>query len=600
MNKTFKSLLSIVLSVLMLLSVVAFGANVAEIDSEAATNYIDNSSLVTPWVPDSQVELDEKGWPTYIKDLIIVECRVERASADGTFLGMEKTLKHLAETGVNGLWVTPIADHGLETASSTYTNYGVHTVDPYLTGQIALGEAYDETKVDYEAGRQVVKQFVDMCHKYNIRVFFDMVVWGVSKVAPIFVEEPDFFTGDTTWGGYEFDHSNVKWQDYYYDSLKEFVMETGCDGLRMDLEPTVLGYEFYELLHEDLLSQGRKPVIISEAANFRGTAYAIEQHGGVSGVNVNAELRDDVFFNQVDIVKAVQTGENVGDKDMQANGEGGKSRYYTFQLSSHDILGGYVKPTDASWGYQFLYGSFIPLFYMGEEWAHECSSSLFGAKELYNFEEHLKDPEKRAYFEMVKELISYKWIYKDIVNKSFENHRDTNICSVMLKGSDYVNGYARYADNKAFVVVPNINQEAKTVEMTIGLKLADMDLDNYKKYTVTNVRTGEVIAQGNSKVISVFKDKVEHNTVGLYLVTAENQFDRPVSNKNDTTLETDDEVEDTEPKKETVLVKKPKKKNNKTDEGVNIWLIIAIIAGAAVVIGGGTATLVIVKKRKKV
>ena len=153
--------------------------------SASAASKIDNSDLTPKWRPSSEVDVIQVGdiWsPDWIKELIMAEVRIETATPEGTFQAAVKMLDHYEEMGVNGLWVTPIYDrnstHNFD--GNGYGNYGPETVWSVLTG----------TK-DYEEGWKVVKNFVDEAHKRNIRIFFDVVVWGTAKTAPVHAEHPE-------------------------------------------------------------------------------------------------------------------------------------------------------------------------------------------------------------------------------------------------------------------------------------------------------------------------------------------------------------------------------------------------------------------------
>lgn len=609
MVKAIKTATSIALSILIVLAVSLIGTT-SFIDANAETAYIDNSSLVTPWVPDSEVELDENGWPTWISDLVIAEARIEKMGPNGTMLkeDVEPMLKHLAELGVNGLWVTPIEDQGLDTVASTYSNMGLHTVDPYLTGQLKKDEPYsnfEPSEENYAYGFQKTKEFVDLCHKYNIRVFFDKVPWGISKVAPLAIANPHWFKGDSVWGGldWKLDHPEVI--KYYYEENIKFVMETGCDGIRWDLEPDYFGYEIYEQMHEELLSKGRKLAFFTEGQSFHGNrSYAFSQYGDVWGNGHSSQYSYDYFFTDVNIVDAVKTGENIGHEMLRSTGESGQDRYYAYQISSHDCIY-YHEASMAAWGYQFLYGSFIPLFYVGEEWCASNKNIPGNAAiyplDIHDFEEKCNN--NRKYYEEVKELISYRWKYKDIVNKSVANHRQTNICTAKVMGTTLVQGYARYAGNKGFIVVANVNENTdKAVQMTVAVPFKDMELDSYKTFKLTNIRTGKVMAQGTAKELATFTDTIEHNNVGLYLIEGSGKVETPKDeNDNNDALDSNDNLdtndapdqEQTEPEKNKVT-----NKHNKVvyETVFSPWLFVAIIAGALVVIGG--VVFLIVKKRK--
>ena len=85
---------------------------------------IDNAPLLPKWVGDSEVKLeclseDATASTDWVKSLIIVEANVATASTDGTLAGMSRVLDHLAETGVNGLWLTPVNER------PHYGNFGI-------------------------------------------------------------------------------------------------------------------------------------------------------------------------------------------------------------------------------------------------------------------------------------------------------------------------------------------------------------------------------------------------------------------------------------------------------------------------------------------
>ena len=76
--------------------------------SAATPQPIDNSALLPPIRPDSEVKLEYSpgkaiGHLDWLKSLILVELNVETASSNRKFSGMAETLDHLAETGVNGV-----------------------------------------------------------------------------------------------------------------------------------------------------------------------------------------------------------------------------------------------------------------------------------------------------------------------------------------------------------------------------------------------------------------------------------------------------------------------------------------------------------------
>lgn len=496
------------------------------IAKDVATSKIDNSALVTPYKPDSEVSYDSTGyWPDYTKDLVMAEVNLKLASDGGTILAkdIEPMLQHLAETGVNGLWVMPIHDQGVDN-TSIYCNYGPHTICPYLTGVLPYGTDYSEFDGDYTKAFANFKKFVDLAHSYNIRIFIDIVPWGVSHYAPIVTEHPEFFYGESSWGGKAYDENNkngkfAQLEAWYKESIVNTYMATGVDGIRWDLEPNHFGYDTVESVRATLTANGKKPLFFSEDINNRGTgAYAFEQCYGITGKGVGSQTVSEVFFRDIDIVEAIKTGAHIGVSTTRpAWATNGAAKYYAYQMSSHDVVG-YHQSSLASWAYEYAFSSFIPIFYMGEQWQSAHTGGLAGYK--INWAE-LNNADNAAYFESVKQLIGLRWLYKDIVNSTVDNHKNTNICSVDVIGTDLVKGYARYAGNQAVVVVPNVNERSTAAAtFTVELPMANMGLNGHTYYTVTDMLTGDMIVSGSAAQVSYFSDVIEHNTAGVYLVSA--------------------------------------------------------------------------------
>ena len=169
---------------------------------------IDNSSLVPVMKPDAEVRLEKSNdgtreIPDWVKSLIIVELRVDAVSTDGTLKGMERALDHVAEMGVNCVWITPPLNDG-----NGYGNFGLHTISPRLTGEKERAEQW-----------AVLRNFVVQAHKRNIRVLFDVINWGVTKHeggAKLPKEKPEWF-GEyyPKYAGWLFNWKNKDFNEWY-------------------------------------------------------------------------------------------------------------------------------------------------------------------------------------------------------------------------------------------------------------------------------------------------------------------------------------------------------------------------------------------------
>ena len=174
-------------------------------------NIVDNSKLIPRFLPDDQVKME--GWhPDWVKGLIMAQMRVESATDEGTFEAAVRVLDHYQEMGVNAMWLTPIQDKG--TTGNGYSNMGLHTVNPALTG-----------KNSYEESWKVVKWFVDEAHKRNIRIYLDLIVWGTVKESPLVTEHPDWYAGFLeVWGGYKFNWYSESFKKWFFDWAVKIVL----------------------------------------------------------------------------------------------------------------------------------------------------------------------------------------------------------------------------------------------------------------------------------------------------------------------------------------------------------------------------------------
>lgn len=615
MKRRMKRLLLLCLSLALVWGLAA--TPLSGLTVSAATNTINNASLLPAYVPDDQVTLDRMGWPEWTKDIIIAEVNVAKATPEGTLAAMDRVLDHYAEMGVNCLWITPVEDMGVDRYHVGYTSYGPHTIDPYITGQLAKGETYNANKVDYAAGFQEFKKFVDRAHSRNIRIIIDKVTWGLSEHTPLRETHPQFFTGETSkWGGPEFDWNSQDLIEWYKEQLKQFVLTTGCDGIRFDLEPTVAGYQIFEELRDDLQAAGRKPLFFSEHINERGYSFAFEQTGSINVVDkieASAQFFPHVFFDYADLVETVKTGKNLGSEATQAIEVSGQYRYYSYVLSCHDGIE-YNNAPLASWSYELLYSSFVPIFYIGEEWnsvKDATAANLYATQVNW---ELLNKPANRAYYESVKQLIALRWKYKDIFCAFPNNHRDTNITTVKIQGSEKIDGYARYSSDRkqAVLVIPNVNEHSTAaVDMTVAVPIKDMEMNGYARYTITDLLTGKTVAQGTEQQIASFTATIAHNTAGLYLVEAsgnrtipteylpgETVYDYRTVYREELVPTADtqpgDGTEDTDPGKVMKTITRTQQINS-----TPIWVLALSILGGAVVLGGASVLVAWLVKRRK-
>lgn len=448
---------------------------------------INNAPLLPEYVPDDQVTVDENGTPDWAAGLIFAQIRITTATKEGTLQSAVKVLDHYAEMGVNALWVCPIYDTEADDRyGNAYGNAGPHTVNPVLTGT-----------EDYAKGWLEVKAFVDEAHKRNIRILFDIIMWGTRKTAPLRKEHPDWYNGEEAWGGYAFDWTNSELREWFIERAVDIVNITGCDGLRYDLEPGITGYDIAKEIRRRLNAQGKKPFMMSEQQNERNDAYDVDEIGiiGLEEIVASFYKKEPEYFflDEYDIVDTVKQGRQIGGGFWKEKNLGCAFRYYMGTVACHDNRFPVLCGNRLAIGYQSIFSPFIPMWYIGEEWNNPQT-----VEDVLYFNTidwaALDQPENRAFYEDVKKMLRIRRSYPEILTYYPEHFRDTNICKVVTSAKDGPCAYARYADGKALLIVPNAAKER--TEITVTVPFAAAGLDSGREYQVTDAETGETVASG--------------------------------------------------------------------------------------------------------
>ncbi|MGN0493320.1 MAG: alpha-amylase family glycosyl hydrolase [Acutalibacteraceae bacterium] len=448
------------------------------------TATISNAALLPTYYQTLSTDIDSNNIPEWAKDLIIGEVNLRTATEEGTIQAATKVLDHYAEMGVNGLWITPVFDGGV--SGNGYGNLGIDTIDPSLTGTI-----------DYGEGWAVLKSFIDEAHSRNIRVILDVVFRGVQKDSPLYGAYQNWFTEDTQYGNYRF-----LWEDtsvnseiaaWYVENIVSIAKNTGCDGFRYDMMPSTVSkcnIPVEKNIVDALHKAGCYLFIMSESVNDRKGLYATET------VSINEALSYeyyknpyDLFLGKYDIAEFIKSGSTA------LNGAGAY-KYYTYSLANHDFKTTAVNGNRIAVGYQAIFSPFIPVIFLGEEWNNpHNSTNQYDSALYYNTIDWsaLNNYKNRAFYEDVKMMIRIRRTYSDLFNIDAAQFKDSNICKLATSGEG-VSAYARYAGNRAALIVPNNTETTSNVNITVSL--ADLGLSEYNSFTVTDAETGSVIAAG--------------------------------------------------------------------------------------------------------
>jgi 1,4-alpha-glucan branching enzyme len=487
---------------------------------------VDNHALLPRFRPDAEVTWQGTS-PDWLPSLIMAEFRIETATPAGTFAAATQVLDHYAEMGVNGLWIDPIWERGA--ADNGYGNWGPRLVEPRLTGGV-------DTNLAAAAG------FVTAAHQRNLRVVFDIIVWGTRTDAPLVKEHPEFYRRNVDgsmyqcWGGYGFDWAKAAFRPWFKAAAVDFILKTGADGLRVDLAPDMSGY-FFRQVREELRAAGRKVLIISELPEQRRDAFDFEQTGvtGWSEVpawgdapKLAAQQREfgragEYFLNH-DIVEMIRSGRGIGSAERQQAGKGGEFRFYTSLLLCHDDDTPQAGGNRVRFAYGTIFAPFIPLWWIGEEWNNPkvIPAGASGAVMYFNRIDwsQLEVPTNRAFYEDVKRYIRIRRQFPRLFEYFPDNHRTANIAPVSTRVEGAPNrlaAYGRFRDRQAILVVPNYGY-AKTETIEVLPNFDALQLGPAPRYKLTDLLTSREIGAGSAAELGRFTVTVAAEQLGVYLL----------------------------------------------------------------------------------
>jgi len=204
--------------------------------------------------------------PAWAKDLIIYEIPVKSFTSPegpetGTFRSTMEKIPYLADLGITGIWITGHnwADKGH--FYGIWTQYAVirpDSIDP------SLGTRGD------------LKELADLCHRYNIKVFLDIVTHGVMNFSPLVSEHPAWFRSGS-WGMTDYDwygdHADL--DEWWIRTHTDYVRKCGIDGYRLDV--AIYRTDLWKKIKKECSDSGHPIVIWSELDSYSDGVCDFEQ-----------------------------------------------------------------------------------------------------------------------------------------------------------------------------------------------------------------------------------------------------------------------------------------------------------------------------------
>ena len=140
----------------------------------------------------------------------------------GDFKGIVDHLDYLQNLGVGGLWLSPIHP------AASYHGYDV--------------KDYEAVNSDYEKGGVTFTKLLEECHKRDIKVALDMVLNHTSSSHPWRSSHPDWYSGETAFGGgmpdLNYDKTELRTE---IKRICRNWLKKGVDGFRCDAAAWIYG-----------------------------------------------------------------------------------------------------------------------------------------------------------------------------------------------------------------------------------------------------------------------------------------------------------------------------------------------------------------------
>jgi maltooligosyltrehalose trehalohydrolase len=336
-----------------------------------------------------------------IQDYVIYELHVGAFTPEGTFNAALDQLEHLQDLGITAVGLMPVAQFPGD------RNWGYDGVYPF-----AVQDSY--------GGTEGLKRFVNACHRKGIAVIMDVVYNHLGPEGNYLGAFGPFFTDRyrTPWGtAINFDGpESDEVRRFFIENALYWITEFHADALRLDAIHAILDFSARPFLHE--LSESvqfradelnRRVYLIGESSLNDARLVCPRDKGGIG---LDAQWNDDFHhalhvlltgedsgyyrdFGQVeDLVKAFRDGYVYsGQYSVYRKRRHGNSsrqipaRRLVVYSQNHDQVGNRAKGDRLSSVVSFealklaagavLLSPFVPLLFMGEEYAEEAPFSYF-------------------------------------------------------------------------------------------------------------------------------------------------------------------------------------------------------------------------------
>lgn len=227
--------------------------------NEAGKKLIRNNEINKKNPADLFIKYEAVKTPEWLKKSVIYQLSIKSFSAQG-ITGVKNKLKYLKNLGISVIWLMPFWETGKKNRQGSLG-------DPYAV--------YDFYTIDEEIGDEnELSELVDIAHKYNMKVIFDIPINRAAIDNILINEHKEYFTlnslgqvyydipGRTSFAGFNFKNDGLF--NYIVDVIKYWIKKCNFDGIRLD-DSDITPLYFLNKIKEELNKIDDQFIIISQA-----------------------------------------------------------------------------------------------------------------------------------------------------------------------------------------------------------------------------------------------------------------------------------------------------------------------------------------------
>ncbi len=404
---------------------------------------------------------------------------------EGTLKKAEEMLEHVKATGVDIVYLTPIAESDDDMNQAFWSKrqkaskFG-NPKNPY--------RIKDYYKVDPTLGTdQDLKSFVDKAHSLGMKVMLDLVYYHCGPKAKIISMNKNWLVCDKDgnvkngrWNFPELNFKNPELREYLLKNMEYFVEKFGVDGYRTDVEELipsdfwVEGYNRIKKIKPDV-------VMLAESGRFAAQLEAYDANYTWGGLYRQYDKLINEGGSAKDFVKFLKRG-----RDKMPVG----ARFARF-IDNHDtatdvkdgrgyehLLG--FKAMNAVFVFNFTIDG-IPFIYNGNEIANDSHVSMFSNRKHgrhFIAWENAMTKNGRERFALIKNLSALK--------KSNPALYKGETTWVETSNPDRVVAFTRTCSEQKILVVVNFGKEKTDVTLPYSGADAKVLLQNGVEFTERN------------------------------------------------------------------------------------------------------------------